>query len=107
MLLQNKLFIAAIACLAISVAATGETLPEQFQLIPQPQQITIQQGIGLQYAALKTVRLAEDPYRNQRKGMYLLLRTARQPSAPEAKRDYFMVARRWSNCWKTHATPIR
>jgi hypothetical protein len=60
MMSKNNLFIAVIAWVAISIAATGETLPKQFQLIPQPQQVSLQQGAGLQYATLKAVQLKDN-----------------------------------------------
>ncbi|MCD6174516.1 MAG: beta-N-acetylhexosaminidase [Planctomycetes bacterium] len=60
MLSKNKLFMVVFACVTISIVATGETLPKQFQLIPQPQEISLQEGAGLQYTVLRTIKQGDN-----------------------------------------------
>ena len=55
MLSKNILTSVVFLSVTVGVLIAGQTLPEQFKLIPEPQKISLQKGPGLEYNALKAV----------------------------------------------------
>ena len=104
MLPKNKSIIVVFFIVLIGTVFSEESLPEQFQLIPQPQEISLQNGIGLGDTALEAVKFEDNitrpvmgdilsvlPQKDNIEESALTLKLATDTTVPVSEEGYVLV----------------